>query len=109
MPRLVDPSPDAPSAPPPWLVGRGREWERLSACLATASRGAGGLAIVSGEAGLGKTALVEALADEARQRGLLVLAGGCYDLTITPSYGPWREALTGYRSGDWLPELPATL
>ena len=53
--------------------------------------GHGSLVLVSGEAGIGKTTLFEWLAREAEAEGCLVLKGGCYDLTTTPPYGPWRE------------------
>jgi DNA-binding CsgD family transcriptional regulator/tetratricopeptide (TPR) repeat protein len=52
----------------------------------------GSLVLISGEAGIGKTALVEWLADEAVDQGCLALRGGCYDLATTPPTGPWREA-----------------
>ena len=53
--------------------------------------GHGSLVLVSGDAGIGKTTLVEWLAREAEAEGCLVLQGGCYDLTATPPYGPWGE------------------
>jgi DNA-binding CsgD family transcriptional regulator/tetratricopeptide (TPR) repeat protein len=110
MPRPAEPSQNVLIAPvPSWLAGRERAWRQLTGCLAAAAQGAGSVAAVSGEAGVGKTALVEALLDAARQCGALVLTGGCYDLTITPPYGPWSEALAGYRAGGELPELPAAL
>ena len=55
--------------------------------------GAGRLVLIGGEAGIGKTALAEALLAEAAEQGALVLVGRCYDLSETPPYGPWREAL----------------
>jgi DNA-binding CsgD family transcriptional regulator len=60
--------------------------------LAAACAGSGGLILIGGEAGVGKTALAEALCAEARQHGALVLVGHCYDLSETPPYGPWTEA-----------------
>ena len=39
--------------------------------------------------------------------GFLVLSGGCYDLTTTPPYGPWTEAIRSYRPGEGGPEIPA--
>lgn len=95
--------------PPSGLVGREREQQRLDALLAAAADGHGRLVLVGGEAGIGKTALVRALAAEAAARGAAVLVGGCYDLSATPPYGPWRELLTGLPSGDGLPPLPAAL
>jgi predicted ATPase len=48
------------SAVPP-LIGRERELVRLRAALAAALAGTGRLALIGGEAGIGKTTLAEAL------------------------------------------------
>ena len=52
----------------PLLVGREREQFLLRDHLATARAGRGGLVLLGGEAGIGKTALAEALAREAGGR-----------------------------------------
>src|SRR5262245_5297864 len=65
----------------PLLVGRERELAILRAALASAFAGRGGLALIGGEAGIGKTALAEALLGQAAARGALLLVGRCYDLT----------------------------
>src|SRR3954447_20483546 len=80
-------------APAPPLVGRERELGALRDALAAALAGRGSLVLIGGEAGIGKTALAEALLAEATGRGALVLVGRCYDLSETPPYGPWVEAL----------------
>ncbi|HEX5502466.1 MAG TPA: AAA family ATPase, partial [Thermomicrobiales bacterium] len=85
---------DSHAAAPP-LVGRAREQALLAACFAAALAGRGGLALLGGEAGIGKTALARALGREAEARGARVLAGRCYDLSETPPYGPWAEILAG--------------
>jgi predicted ATPase len=51
----------------------------------------GGSAIVAGEAGVGKTALVDAFAAAARMRGA-VGRGRRPDGAWQPPYAPWREA-----------------
>src|SRR5690242_20940743 len=81
----------APPAPP--LVGREREQALLRDALASALAGRGSLVLIGGEAGIGKTALAEALMTEASEQGALALVGRCYDLSETPPYGPWVEAL----------------
>ena len=58
------PGPDDPA-----LVGRGRELALLRGALATACAGRGALVLLGGEAGIGKTALAEALCREATARG----------------------------------------
>ena len=62
-----------PSRP---LIGREEEQAVLDRAIEDVRRGSGGLLLVTGEAGVGKTALVEAVRD---RRGLLALVG-------TPSY-----------------------
>ncbi len=86
----VDPSTESISRAP-LLVGREREQTALRQVLDDMLAGHGSLVLVSGEAGIGKTTLVEWLTREAEADGCLVLKGGCYDLTTTPPYGPWRE------------------
>ncbi|RIK42768.1 MAG: hypothetical protein DCC58_10545 [Chloroflexi bacterium] len=80
---------------PPVLYGRASERAALQSALATAMAGRGSLALLAGEAGIGKTALVDALAADAWEQGVLTLRGHCYDSTVTPAYGPWRELLGG--------------
>ncbi|MGH9173738.1 MAG: ATP-binding protein, partial [Vicinamibacterales bacterium] len=91
------------------IAGRADEGRAIRDCLADLVGGHGGLAIVTGEAGIGKTTMVDLLAREARQAGALVLAGHCYDLTATPPYGPWVELLSAYRPEAGLPPAPENL
>jgi predicted ATPase len=63
----------------------------LRADLSTAFAGHGRLVLLSGEAGVGKTALAQVLCREAADTGAHVLTGHCYDRTETPPYGPWIE------------------
>ncbi|HUG16160.1 MAG TPA: AAA family ATPase [Thermomicrobiales bacterium] len=91
------------------IAGREREREQLRETLERALSGAGSLVLISGEAGIGKTTLVEDLALRAEEHGALVLSGGCYDLTTTPPYGPWVELIAGYPADGSLPPLPEQL
>ncbi len=92
--------------PSPPLVGRDRELATLRERLAAACAGRGGVVLIGGEAGIGKTALADALCREATERGALALVGRCYDLTETPPYGPWVELFAGYHRPDRMPPLP---
>ncbi|MCC6630025.1 MAG: AAA family ATPase [Chloroflexi bacterium] len=74
-----------------------RERELTHAQLGAALAGQGGLVILSGEAGIGKTTLAEDVCREATAAGALVLVGRCYDRTETPPYGPWLELLERFR------------
>ena len=90
-------------APLSGMVGREREQQRLSMLLTAAANGQGHLALIGGEAGIGKSALVRVLATEATERGVQVRTGHCFDLSVTPPYGPWRELLARLPSDDDLP------
>lgn len=103
------PPPRAPSLVTPALVGREREQTVLREALAAALAGRGGLALISGEAGIGKTALAEALCAEAERLGAHVLVGRAYDLSETPPYGPWTEARAQFPPSPDLPPLPSAL
>jgi len=91
----------------PLLVGREREQGVLRERLSTMLAGRGSLVLIGGEAGIGKTTLVEDLTIEAEERGCLVLWGHAYDLSVTPPYGPWLEIFRRYRDlASDLPSLP---
>ena len=65
------------------FVGRENELETLRNALEKFV-GKPGLMLVQGTSGIGKTALVERFADEARARGAVVLAGRCYERESVP-------------------------
>ena len=83
----------------------------LRDCLTAAIAGSGGGVLIGGAAGIGKTALVEAICREAEDAGALVLVGRCYDLMETPPYGPWRDlfARVAVARDRGLPPLPDAL
>jgi len=91
---------------PSLLVGREPEQLVLRNHLRAALSGHGSLALISGEAGIGKTSLVETICREAVTQGALVLVGRCYDLMETPPYGPWVELFGRYQPDADSPPLP---
>jgi len=74
-------------------VGRNAELERLGRRLAEVRRGRGGLVLIGGEPGIGKTRLVEEVAEQAVRDGATVLWGHCYEGEWTPPYAPFTEAI----------------
>lgn len=76
------------------LVGRSEELAVLLAALERAAAGESGAVVVSGEAGVGKTRLLEELADQAGRAGATVLVGHCLDIgEVGLPYLPFTEAL----------------
>jgi predicted ATPase/DNA-binding CsgD family transcriptional regulator len=100
-------SPDPANRRPgdaPRLFGREGEQARLRQMLDAAAGGSGGLVMIGGEAGIGKTALASSIEYEARSRGMPVWVGHCYEFVATPPYGPWVESgVFDQRSGNVSP------
>ena len=105
--------------PPPLtpLVGRDSERANLRRAVDDALAGHGGLALVTGEAGVGKSRLVSEVGGEAQARGMRVLTGHCVNLDSASPYLPYVEmieqAISSPRSplvlrealGDVAPEI----
>jgi hypothetical protein len=87
------------------VVGREAELAHLHARLATALNGQRQLVFVTGEAGIGKTALVEMfLAEVAEANALRIGWGQCVEQygageRISPCWRPW---------GDWVEQRGAS-
>src|SRR5437870_4011242 len=84
------------AAMPPVFVGRHHELVELRAGLEDAVTGRGRFLLVVGEAGIGKTRLVEELSREAAERGHLVLWGRCWEGEGAPPYWPWIQVIRTY-------------
>jgi len=78
----------------PALLERGPVLDVLLEAVAAAGAGRGGAALVTGEAGIGKTSVVRALRSSL-SHGARVLAGACDDLLSPRALGPLREATAG--------------
>lgn len=77
------------------LVGRKAEYQALHQLWQEAQKGQGGAVQVEGEAGSGKTRLVQEVIQSANAQGFPVLRGKCQELDTVP-FGPLREALDEY-------------
>ena len=85
------------------FVGRAGELAALTADLDAAVGGQGGVVLVAGEPGIGKTRLSEELAARAAARGAVVLWGRCWEGAGAPSFWPWVQVVRGYvqvQAGD---------
>jgi DNA-binding CsgD family transcriptional regulator len=85
------------------FVGRVGELAALTADLDAAVGGRGGVVLVVGEPGIGKTRLAEELAARATGRGAVVLWGRCWEGAGAPSFWPWVQVVRGYvqvQAGD---------
>ncbi|MEU7994064.1 AAA family ATPase [Micromonospora sp. NPDC049060] len=85
------------------VIGREHPAGLLRAEIDRVTTSHGGLVLVAGEPGIGKTTLVTAAAGEARRRGALVLGAACWDSDSAPGYWPWVQVLRGLRrsTDDW--------
>jgi DNA-binding CsgD family transcriptional regulator len=75
------------------LVGRAAELARLSSLLDEAAAGHAVAALVSGDAGVGKSRLVAEVAALAANRGFTVLTGQCAEIGDSVPYLPFADAL----------------
>ncbi len=75
------------------LVGRERELDEARALIAGLAHGRGGMLLIGGEPGVGKTRLSQTILDEARARGALCLVGRCYEMEGMPPFTPYAELL----------------
>ena len=99
-PPAATEAPPAPATPaklgePPAelpLMGREHELAALTDAHARAQPD-GGLAVIEGEAGIGKTRLAQELARRARDEGAVVLAARCHEDEAGLPYGPIVELL----------------
>jgi len=93
----------------PPFVGRGREMDALRARWEQAVQGQGGIVLIAGEAGVGKTRLVEEFAATVRWRGGMVARGRCYEPERMLPYQPLAEVLRdlAMQEGRAAPALPA--
>ena len=88
------------------LFGRDRELSEADEALDVAASGTPQVLLVGGDAGIGKTTLVNAVLDRARERGFTALVGHCLDIDDGVALRPVREALRQAVVGRSLDELP---
>ncbi|MHB0856189.1 MAG: protein kinase domain-containing protein [Anaerolineae bacterium] len=89
-----DPAIDAPLA----LVGRGPEMAKFEDLLDRTVSGSGRLALIAGEAGIGKTRLAREVQCLARSKNVLPLVGDCLYGDAPNPYAPFVEILRAYKA-----------
>jgi class 3 adenylate cyclase/tetratricopeptide (TPR) repeat protein len=98
----------AEEAPAEALFGRKEETERLRRVIdGLRDRNQGGVLVLEGEAGVGKSALFRALRGMARESGLTYLAGEADPIERNTAYYAYRtvfESLLGVTAEDSVPE-----
>ncbi len=103
----------------PVLVGRRAEIRALESALAGALAGRGGCAVITGEAGIGKSRLMRELMGMAAGQQTLVVMGRAVPASASAAYRPVTEALLQLLRrrplpddpslAPWLPHLAALL
>jgi tetratricopeptide (TPR) repeat protein len=83
------------------FIGRSAERTLLLTHLDQARRGQGGLAVVLGESGMGKTRLLQELVKAAEWRGWRILWGQSEEFTLPATYAPLIQALTAVPRPRW--------
>lgn len=78
------------------FVGREHELEVLDRLLTQAQDGAGGIAALAGEPGIGKTRTAEIVAERAERHGMHAFWGRCNEEPGAPPYWPWQQLVRSW-------------
>src|SRR5215470_1501271 len=101
------------SKPATPLMGRASELDRLIQAMKDAWAGRGPLVAILGEAGIGKTRLLDELTETALRSGAQVMFGRWYETEQIFPLGPWitllRTAIKGHEPDDVSPVWQAEL
>ncbi|MET0524781.1 MAG: AAA family ATPase [Nocardioides sp.] len=87
------------SAAPASLVGRADLRATLADAVARLAEGAGGLVFLTGEAGIGKTRLLEEAERVAAGRGMRVVRAAAWDDPGVPSFWVWTQVVRALADG----------
>jgi DNA-binding CsgD family transcriptional regulator/tetratricopeptide (TPR) repeat protein len=84
----------------PALVGRWSERAIIERRLTALEQGQGALVLVSGEPGIGKSALATAIVERGRESDAAVALGRCYEGSGQPPFAPWGDVLADLAMDD---------
>src|SRR5262245_15565454 len=82
------------------LVGRRLAIGSLRSAVDAAIRGAGGVVLLAGEAGIGKTALASEAANYAKALGAETVWGTCWEGDGAPGFWPWIQVVRALAPDD---------
>lgn len=82
------------------FVDRAPELQVLQSTLAAAASSNAQLVLISGDPGIGKTALVERFSERASRRGFAVLVGRNREDVGAPPFWPWTQVLRTWRGDE---------
>ena len=85
--------PSTAGAPGRPFVGREKELEELRTALDLGAARRGSVFLITGEPGIGKTRLMQEVADVALNQGWRVLIGRCWEEGGAPAYWPWIQVV----------------
>ena len=91
------------------FVGRDPELRDGLAVIDDAAAGEGGVVLITGEPGIGKSRLADELGGRARERGFQVAWGRCWEAGGAPAYWPWVQSLRALLRGADIDDLRAQL
>lgn len=78
------------------LIGREEELNRLKELFEQARQGKGGVCLVSGGPGIGKSRLIEEMRGYIYERGGIFISGKCFAQENKIPYQPFKDALNEY-------------
>lgn len=83
----------------PLLIGREAQFAALDALVAQTRAGTSHIALLAGEAGIGKSRLVGEIQTQAAARGFAALSGRCFEQDRALPYAPLIDLLRAFGSG----------
>jgi eukaryotic-like serine/threonine-protein kinase len=86
------------------FVGRSRTLQQLLTALSEATEERGGLCLLTGEPGIGKTRCLDEFASVVRRRGGQVWIGRCFESGVAPAFWPFIQIMRAAVSDATLPE-----
>lgn len=87
------------------VVGRAGAICSIESALAgLVDEGRGGVVLISGDAGIGKSMLAAEVVHRGRERGVRVCVGRCHEADLAPPYWPWLPVLR--ELAETAPQVP---